>query len=158
MRKTRRLIRCGQRPTGDCPQCLAEDVCFAMLSVKKLEVAPIMGGSWAMPKKAANAQCWYHGPLHIKSSLSDVSFRCRHHEIENSLPKIIVIGVDIRRCRCVSAGDERNLGLLGFALLASLVGRLLLLHLLVAQCRQGARNLLDLIAWEVLSQLLCELL
>ena len=54
--------------------------------------------------------------------------------------------------------SERGLGLGSLTLLAALLGSLLLLELLVAESRQGAGNLLDLVALEVLGELLGELL
>lgn len=53
---------------------------------------------------------------------------------------------------------QRGLGLGRLALLPALVGRLLLLHLLVAKCGKGAGNLLDLVARQILGQLLGEFL
>lgn len=76
----------------------------------------------------------------------------------DSLSEIIVISVDIGCSRCVSAGNQCNLGLLSLALLATLLGELFLLHLLVAQGSQRAGNLLDLVAGKVLGKLLGEFL
>jgi hypothetical protein len=79
-------------------------------------------------------------------------------KLDNSLSEVIVISIDISRGGSVSAGDQCNLRLLSLALLACLIGRFLLLHLLVAQRSQATGDLLDLITWEILSQLLGELL
>ena len=70
---------------------------------------------------------------------------------------LILIRVHVGRATAVDTG-KRGLGLGGLGLLAALVGRLLLLHLLVAERRHGAGNLLDLVAGEVLGQLLGKLL
>lgn len=78
--------------------------------------------------------------------------------MEHSLSEVIVISVDISSSGNVSARNESRLCLLCLALLASLLSSLLLLELLVAQGSQSASNLLDLIAWNVLGQLLGELL
>lgn len=58
----------------------------------------------------------------------------------------------------VPAGNQGNFGLLSFALLATLLRKLFFLHLLIAQSRQSASNLLDLVAGKVLGKLLCKFL
>lgn len=57
-----------------------------------------------------------------------------------------------------SAGHQGRLVLLRLGLLPGLLGRLLLLHALVAERGQGAGDLLDLVAGQVLRELLGELL
>lgn len=74
------------------------------------------------------------------------------------LSEIVVIGIDICNSGNIAVCNESGLCLLSLALLASLLRKLLLLHLLIAQSSQAASNLLDLITWEILGQLLCEIL
>lgn len=62
--------------------------------------------------------------------------------------------MDVSRRRDVLARNQCNFGFLSLALLTTLLSQLLLLHLLVAQSRQGAGNLFDLIARKILGKLL----
>jgi hypothetical protein len=64
-------------------------------------------------------------------NFSRVTFRERRVE-ENSLPEIIIIGIDIGSGRGISVSNQCNLCLLGLALLASFFSQLLFLHLLIA--------------------------
>jgi hypothetical protein len=77
---------------------------------------------------------------------------------QNLLSEVVIIGIDISGGCGISAGDQRNLCLLCLALLASLIGGLLLLHLLIAQSSESTSDLLDLVTWKVLCKLLCKLL
>lgn len=74
------------------------------------------------------------------------------------LSEVILVRARVRHAARPPNAGERRLGLGGLALLAALLGRLLLLHLLVAERRQGAGNLLDLVAGQLLGELLAELL
>lgn len=81
--------------------------------------------------------------------------RPRSHEVVLAEVVVVVIGVGVVLS---GAGDERGLRLLCLGLLTALLGGLLLAHLLVAEGGQGAGDLLDLVARQVLGQLLGELL
>ncbi len=74
------------------------------------------------------------------------------------LSKVVVIGGRVRDGCVATNTSQRRLGLRRLALLSALLSGLLLLQLLVAQCGQSTRNLLDLIAGEILRQLLGKLL
>ena len=76
--------------------------------------------------------------------------------VVNSLSKSIIIGRNIRDW--CTRSDQGRLRLSSLALLATLVGGLFLLHLLVAQSSEGARNFLYLVARQVPGQLLDEFL
>lgn len=72
---------------------------------------------------------------------------------------ILLVGVvSLSHGTTTANTSERGLGLGSLALFATLLGSLLLLELLVAESSQGASNLLDLVALEVLGELLGELL
>lgn len=71
---------------------------------------------------------------------------------------IIISVVGLSNGTTTTNTSERGLCLGSLALLATLFGSLLLLKLLVAESSQGASNLLDLVALEVLGELLGELL
>lgn len=74
------------------------------------------------------------------------------------LSEVVVVDVRVGGHGNVAARAERDLGLLRLGLLAALLGRLLLLQLLVAEGRQAAGDLLDLVRRQVLGELLRELL
>lgn len=82
-------------------------------------------------------------------------FQSHSHEVVVAQSSIVVVG---RINLVVSRGHQRDLGLGRLTLLAALVSRALLLHLLVAQCGQGAGDLLDVAARQILDQLLGEIL
>lgn len=74
------------------------------------------------------------------------------------LSKVVIVGIHISRASDIPARRKRDLVLRRLRLLPPSLRRLLLLHLLIAQRRQAARNLLDLVRRQVLGELLGELL
>jgi len=103
--------------------------------------------------------------LHMKSSLKGWLCQCECPcsicgHWENLLAKVIIVRVCIGSDVVTATADtsERGLRLGSLGLLAALLSSLLLLQLLVAERRQGAGNLLDLVTGEILGQLLGELL
>jgi hypothetical protein len=69
---------------------------------------------------------------------------------DNSLSKVLIIRRRIGPNTHIPRRIEHRLGLGGLCLLPALLRSLLLLHLLIAQRRQTTRNLLDLLARQVL--------
>jgi hypothetical protein len=80
----------------------------------------------------------------------------RNNDGINSLAKGIVVRSHIRSISTV--GNNGDLSLSSLGLLAAAHGSLLLLHLLIAESCESAGNLLDLVARQLLCQLLGELL
>lgn len=76
----------------------------------------------------------------------------------NLLSEIIFISLSVRIWHSISARVQSSLCLRGLWFLSTLLRRLLLLHLLITQRRQRTRNLLDLIAGQILRDLLGEFL
>jgi hypothetical protein len=96
--------------------------------------------------------------LHMKSSLYLVSMHTPLRKMANSLSKILIIRRRIRPRTNIPRRIQHSLRLRSLCLLSALLRSLLLLHLLVAQRGQATRNLLDLLARQVLCNLLGELL
>lgn len=79
---------------------------------------------------------------------------CLSHEVV--IAEVVIISGHLGSV--CPGSDQTGLGLGGLAFLSGLIRSLLLLHLLVAKSSENASNLLDLIALQVLGQLLTKLL